>query len=267
MSEKYLRAAIVVGIDGSRAALDAARWAADEAARRSAPLRLVYATKSTHSSADDYYADVHRGQAALAAAKTACESGDARATAESAIVSGPAGQALIDESDGATLICVGTAGIGRYAQSVLGSTVIELAKKSHCPTAIIRVRDGLLPGDIHWIIFTMKDPGDEAVAVHAMSEARLRDAPVLALGNRGSAFGIAVDALRRRYPDVHLYPVTDHADVAQFLREHDEPVQLAVISAADSDQLPQILGPFGHHAFHLSRHATSSALVIPARVS
>ena len=34
---------VVVGVDGSQAALDAALWAADEAVDRSAPLRLVHA--------------------------------------------------------------------------------------------------------------------------------------------------------------------------------------------------------------------------------
>ena len=35
--------AVVVGIDGSRTAIDAALWAVDEAVSRDIPLRLVYA--------------------------------------------------------------------------------------------------------------------------------------------------------------------------------------------------------------------------------
>ena len=34
---------VVVGIDGSHSAIDAALWAADEAVSRDVPLRLVYA--------------------------------------------------------------------------------------------------------------------------------------------------------------------------------------------------------------------------------
>ena len=41
---------VVVGIDGSRAALDAALWAVDEAVSRDIPLRLVYAIDSTDNS-------------------------------------------------------------------------------------------------------------------------------------------------------------------------------------------------------------------------
>ncbi|MDT0551235.1 universal stress protein, partial [Streptomyces lonegramiae] len=54
MSEKDIPGRIVAGIDGSQAALSAAQWAADEAVCRNVPLRLVYATKPTHTSADDY---------------------------------------------------------------------------------------------------------------------------------------------------------------------------------------------------------------------
>jgi nucleotide-binding universal stress UspA family protein len=41
---------VVVGIDGSRAAINAALWAADEAVSRDIPLRLVYAIDSTDKS-------------------------------------------------------------------------------------------------------------------------------------------------------------------------------------------------------------------------
>ena len=44
MQDHYLTPpSVVVGIDGSRSALDAALWAADEAVSRDIQLRLVYA--------------------------------------------------------------------------------------------------------------------------------------------------------------------------------------------------------------------------------
>ena len=42
--------AVVVGIDGSRTAIDAALWAVDEAVSRDIPLRLVYAIDPDHTS-------------------------------------------------------------------------------------------------------------------------------------------------------------------------------------------------------------------------
>lgn len=56
---------VVVGLDGSRSALDAALWAVDEAVSRDIPLRLVYAIDPDHASPE-------QGNAAgdLAAAET-----------------------------------------------------------------------------------------------------------------------------------------------------------------------------------------------------
>ena len=44
---------VVVGVDGSRSALDAALWAVDEAVSRDVPLRLVYAVDPDNSSGAD----------------------------------------------------------------------------------------------------------------------------------------------------------------------------------------------------------------------
>jgi nucleotide-binding universal stress UspA family protein len=43
MRETFNPPSVVVGIDGSRAAVSAALWAADEAVSRDVPLRLLYA--------------------------------------------------------------------------------------------------------------------------------------------------------------------------------------------------------------------------------
>lgn len=60
MNDKHALSAVVVGIDGSPAAIHAAQWAIGEAISRSVPLRLVYVTKPKHPSADDYYEDIHQ---------------------------------------------------------------------------------------------------------------------------------------------------------------------------------------------------------------
>ena len=48
---------IVVGIDGSQAAITAAVWGIDEAISRAAPLRLVSVIKPTHPHPEDYERD------------------------------------------------------------------------------------------------------------------------------------------------------------------------------------------------------------------
>jgi hypothetical protein len=157
------------------------------------------------------------------------------------------------------MICVGSVGIGRSARAILGSIATELAENAHCPVAIIRPQDEV-PGDVvDWIVVAVTDEIDsESVVEHAMDEARLRQAPVLMLGKPDSLDDI-VQQWKARYPDVHVYPVSDGADVARFLKKHDEWVRLAVIGGSRADEVMQILGPWGHPRFH---RKAASVLVV-----
>lgn len=250
---------VIAGIDGSQAAIHAAHWAIDEAVSRGVPLRLVYVTKTTHPSPADYYEDIHHAEASLRAAQAAVEATGRPVKVETAILDGPPGPTLVAESGDADMICVGSVGIGRYARSILGSTATELAEKAHCPAAIIRSQENQPRRDINWIVVGLTDePDNDAVVELAMREAKLRQAPVLVLGKR-DGLDSEVDKWKCRYPDVHVYPVANRADVAHFLKKHDERVQLAVIGASQAGQLAQIVGPREHPVFH---HAESSVLVV-----
>jgi hypothetical protein len=70
---------VVIGIDGSRSALQAALWAVDEAVHRDVPLQLVYATDSSEH--------------------------DPRRTSPSDILLGPSGRAALDATRCTLLIC------------------------------------------------------------------------------------------------------------------------------------------------------------------
>ena len=83
---------------------------------------------------------------------------------------------------------------------------------------------------------------NESVIEHAMEEARLRKAPVLAVGvwqedldaTPYDELDRRVEKWKQRYPDVHVYPVATRAGVARFLADNkDESVQLAVVGGAD----------------------------------
>jgi len=257
---------VIVGIDGSDAAIRAAEWAIDEAVSRGAPLRLVYVAKAKHLGAEEYYEDMNRANASLRAAREAVEASGRRVEIETDMLEGLPGTALVGASWDAQMICVGSVGIGRYARSILGSTATELAEAAHCPVAVIRPPSGKHHKDIEWIVVASKQREDnEDVVDKAMKEASLRHAPVLLLGDRDPAGAPyanlegEVDGWKKRYPDVHIYPVANGADVAHFLKKHDERVQLAVIGGADADDLAQIVGSSSHPIFH---HADSSALVV-----
>ena len=250
---------VVTAIDGSDTAIHAALWAIDEAIARSVPLRLVCVTKATHPSAEDYYADIHHAEAAIRAAKDAVEATGRPVKVETAILSGLPAFLLIEESQAADMICVGSVGIGRSARAILGSIATELAEKAHCPVAIIRPQDEVPRDAVDWIVVAVTGEIDnESVVESAMGEARLRQAPVLMLGNR-DGLDKCVEKWKARYPDVHVYPVSNGADVARFLKKHDELVRLAVIGGSRADEVVQILGSPGHPLFH--RRAASVLVV------
>ncbi|CKM97594.1 Universal stress protein family [Mycobacterium tuberculosis] len=122
--------------------------------------------------------------------------------------------------------------------------------------------------DINWIVVRMTDaPDNEAVLEYAAREAKLRQAPILALGGRpeelreipDGEFERRVQDWHHRHPDVRVYPITTHTGIARFLADHDERVQLAVIGGGEAGQLARLVGPSGHPVF---RHAECSVLVV-----
>lgn len=254
---------VVAGIDGSATALHAAFWAVDEAAARGSTLRLVYVTKPDDRFAPEYAEDVRHGRESLHAARTAIEATGAPVTVETAIVDGPATEALVEQSADAQMVCVGSVGIDRYARSIVGSTAGDLAEKAHCSVAVIRPE---LHADaqLHWIVVALGDrPGNSAVVECALQEATLRHVPVLALGKdqvAGSPGSLEdrIRPWRASHPDVHLYPVAGATDVAHFLKKFDEPVVLAVIGADEARDVSQIVG----HGHSLFRHGAASVLVV-----
>lgn len=120
---------IIVGIDGSHAAITAALWGVDEAISRAVPLRLVSVIKPTHPSPDDYDRDLAHAERSLREAQSAVEAAGKLVKIETDIPRGPAGPVLVEASRDAEMICVGSVGIGRYASSILGSTATEWVRR------------------------------------------------------------------------------------------------------------------------------------------
>lgn len=267
MSDRRIRPAVIVGIDGSQAAIHAAEWAADEAASRKVSLVMLAIIKATPC-AQDYHRDVARAEASLQAARLAVEAMGKPVKIETDIVRGSPGAILVSESDDAEMICVGSVGIGRYSRALLGSTATEVAEKALCPVAVIRSHRGQPGPDINWIVVQVNDaPERDTVIDQAMREAQLHKLPVLAIGTvPADSSEVPPHELdnrlwprRRWYPDVHIYPVSTGHNVTRFLKTIEDPAPMSVVGAADAGQLAQIVGPQDHPVF---RHAESSVLIV-----
>jgi nucleotide-binding universal stress UspA family protein len=262
---------IVVGVDGSDAGIGAAEWAAKEAIHHDVPLRLVHviqipdgpmSSDRTNAAEHDY------AESSLRAACLAVEETGLPVKIDTAVLYGDVDRALIAESSSATLICVGSVGIGRVANMLLGSTAAILAGEAHCPAAIIRCDEKSPPLEAGLIAVVVDDrPGNRDVVRCAMEEARVRQAPVLALcvGRRAlfesgrDRFYRRLDGLLRRYPDVEIEVVTTRLGVTRYLQERVGAVQLVVIGSPDAGRVTQLVGPRGLPILH---HADCSVLIM-----
>ncbi|BBX97046.1 universal stress protein [Mycobacterium lacus] len=261
-----------MGIDGSDAAINAAKWAVAEAASRDIPMRLIHAIPEPQPGAPEGDAglDLEFAETALRTAAAEVHAMGQPIKVEAEVVRGPSDRALIDESRNAEMVCVGSVGIGWVARKVLGSTADAVARQAHCPVAIIRTtRDGSPVGsDSGWIAVVVDDSaGNDAVLEHGFREAQLRGTPILALGAwRWGVGEIPYRQLNRRlgpwvsrYPDVHVRPAAARRGVAEFLAGTEEPIQLAVVGSGAAGDVARMIGPATPH---VRRHAGCSVLVV-----
>jgi nucleotide-binding universal stress UspA family protein len=184
MFNRYPPKSVVVGVDGSEAAIRAARWAVDEVAGTDIPLGLLHvATPNPTASPGEARA------ALLAAEEVVHDAGNAVAEVgkplkvETEVLHGHPVPALIAASRSTTLLCVGDTGAAQHPDTWLGSTAKELAQLGHCTVAIVRGdrRDaGAMGGG--WIV-ALVDESPDGIDVLEMSihEARHRRAPLRVL--------------------------------------------------------------------------------------
>jgi nucleotide-binding universal stress UspA family protein len=146
-----MRDRLVAGFDGSDASVGAVTWAADEAVLRGATLEIVSSYQMT-APFDPAAASILAGTA-LDAIRAACEEeldriADRVAAAHPtlevervATVDQPA-HALVEATDRADLVVVGSSGHGAVQSLLLGSVAHALTRRGRCPIAIIRRQAG-----------------------------------------------------------------------------------------------------------------------------
>ncbi|MBN3508733.1 universal stress protein [Mycolicibacterium septicum] len=268
-------APVTVCTDGSDAAIGAAKWAIAEALNRDVLLRIVHVipeesdTEDRPGQGDRFRLEIQYAESALRQAVAAVESADNAVKVETEILWGPVESTLVEESSHASMLCLGSVGIGVIARAILGSTAATVASNAYCPVALIRKRNQSPRTEPEWIAVGVEDRADnEPVVEAALIEARLRHSPILAVGLRQRVFGdLTYDELgcrvaewQQQYPDVHVRAVASPGGIAGFLAEHgDDSIQLAVVGRIDANTIAQIIGPHGHAVI---RHSDCSLLVV-----
>jgi nucleotide-binding universal stress UspA family protein len=138
-------ARVVVGIDGSPEAETALHFAADEAAQRGLPLRIVCAWEApagtyvgeAFAPTADGFAEAERHADDVLRAALEHLAGGAPIETEALAIEGQPAKVLIEQSEDAALLVVGSRGRGAAAGLLLGSVSQKLAQHASCPLAIV----------------------------------------------------------------------------------------------------------------------------------
>ncbi|MEU3764890.1 universal stress protein [Amycolatopsis keratiniphila] len=176
--------AIVAGIDGSGSARTAAMWAAGEADRRGLPLRLVhvYTVPAVNTPGVSVPREAvragfeSRGLEWLAEARKDVLDRYPELVVETAAREWSAVPALVQESLSATMVVLGSRGLGGFTGMLVGSTAVALAHHGHCPIVVARGNqpDGVVPQAGPVVVGTDGSPSSAAALAFAFDEAHQR---------------------------------------------------------------------------------------------
>jgi nucleotide-binding universal stress UspA family protein len=132
---------VVVGVDGSVDSTEALAWAADEARMRAAILEVVHASFYRSALVEKFPEEIAREHSILDLAVAEATALEPTIQVTGRIVEPPAAKALIELSDGAALLVVGSRGLGGFKELELGSVSHQLAQHARCPVTIVRPRE------------------------------------------------------------------------------------------------------------------------------
>ncbi|MGI5231369.1 universal stress protein [Actinoallomurus sp. CA-142502] len=283
---------IIVGADGSRHSLRAVDWAAGEAALRGAPLRIVHAVAPWlyDRNVDPRLVAVREwllagGQEVIGAAIEAARTRAPGIDVDGDMVPAGASRALVERARDASLIVVGSHGMGSVAGLLLGSSALQVVTHTPVPAVVVRHVE---PVDRGEVAVGVDGPplGDPALAF-AFEEAGLRGARLRAVhvwSDPGAvdlggmtplvydADVIGVEHTRRlndalavwrdKYPDVEVVTEVVHGRPVRILSGVSARCDLLVVGSRGRGGFAGlILGSVSHGLLH---HAHCPLAVVPS---
>jgi nucleotide-binding universal stress UspA family protein len=155
MSSTTTPLGIVVAVDGSPASKVAVCWAARDAAMRNVRLTMVHVVNTAIATWPPVpcpetlrvWLEAEGRKVIADAVKVAEDAVHAnrKVTIKSDVVYSSPVPALVEMSSEAELLVVGCSGRGLLVRGLLGSVSSSLVRHAHCPVAVIRDEDPLMP--------------------------------------------------------------------------------------------------------------------------
>jgi nucleotide-binding universal stress UspA family protein len=221
---------IVVGVDGSPAALGAVRWAAAEAARQGRGLRIV------HAMAGDGPAD---GQGVVLDACAEAKGSRPGIAVETVTLAGAPARVLRDQSRGAAMVVIG--GSVHHGGLLDASVGAHLAGFASCPVLVVnngwRWADPMtaLPARAPIVVGVDGSPSSERALACGYAEAASRHVALVAVHagrsrpHREVAAGL--EPWLRRHPEVETRFDSRDAGVVETLTEAARSALMLVVGA------------------------------------
>lgn len=274
-------APVVVGVDGSAAALDAVRVAVREAESRQRPLRVVHAfiwpltgapltpvpgapvTAGLRNQAEQYVREAVEQARKI--------SPELRITG--VVVDGAPTPVLVEEAQEAVLTVLGHRGLGGFAGLLLGSVTVQVAARAKGPVLVVR---GEPRADGPVVVGVDGSPLSTAAVAFAFEEATRRDTPLLALhawlfptpvgpgdilplvydldaveGEEERSLAESLAGFAELYPQVQVRHRVVRGSAARVLVEASKGAQLVVVGAHGRGALGGLLlGSVSHAVLH-----------------
>lgn len=284
--------AVVVGVDGSEQSSRALAWAADQASRDRRPLVIVHGLGAV----DPYWmaqplVDVHAlkesmvegAESLLTAAREAALADHPDLEVTTAWKSDDARHLLIEASEQAGLVVVGSHGRGPVKRLLLGSVSVGVTRHAHCPVAVVRPDRGAPSGGGVLVGVDASDHSlptlDEAFRIAASRGAPLTVAHCFWTMGAGievparvnpsdrthaehrRLVSEMVEGFRVRYPDVAVSLELAEGLADDVLLELARDKDVAVVGSRERSTWSDLL--LGSVAATLVEHATCTVVVVP----
>jgi nucleotide-binding universal stress UspA family protein len=286
---------VVAGVDGSDESLRAVKWAALEAHRRRAPLRIVSVPAlllrmRARPQGPETAAAMLQGEScrALDEAVTRSREVAPRQLIDAGLLTGPPAVAVTQSGSGALMLVLGARGSGGFAAMMLGSVSRYAAMQATCPVVVVREETSAVHREV---VVGIRDPRDaDNTLAYAFDEAALRGATLIAVhswhwsrsvrgdhADYGDATGRLPDARhiaaeadvnlsemlrawRDKYPAVTVWQDVVHDHPAHVLASYSARADLVVIGRRDQPGSHPAIGGIQHA---LLNHARGPVAIVP----
>lgn len=174
---------VIVGLDGSEQSYGALAWAVAEAQRRKAPVRLVTAYSLpvfTGTGFDAGYSVIDENALTQGVAQILDEArrrvGDSPVELRATVETGDASAILVELSEKAELIVVGSRSARGFMGRLLGTVSTSLPARSHCPVVVVplnyskEIGEGRIPEPQHGVAVGSDGSDQARVAILAAAE-------------------------------------------------------------------------------------------------